>query len=95
MEKFNVVDVEVKMMTSTLVEMEKLLGDTKLFGKCLYTQEDPAFMIIEDLTELGFQLADRQVGLDFHHSLLAIRNLAKFHASSVAVIEKASTQLIT
>lgn len=79
------------MMTSTLVEMEKLLGDTKLCGKCLYGQDNPPAVIIEDLAESGFRLADRQAGLDLPHALLAIRNLAKFHASSVAIVEKASS----
>lgn len=82
------------MMSSTLMDMEKILGDTKLCGKCLYGQENPPAIIIEDLGELGFRMADRHAGLDFQHALLAIRNLAKFHASSVAIIEKASISFV-
>ncbi|XP_044001310.1 uncharacterized protein LOC122847580 [Aphidius gifuensis] len=88
-EEMAAVNTEIIMMTTTLQEMEKILDDdTKLGGKCLYGQDNPPAIIIEDLTELGFRLADRQAGLDLQHSLLAIKNLAKFHASSVAVVEK-------
>lgn len=77
------------MMTTTLKEMELILKDKKLGGRCLYTQEkDPPLLIIEDLAPLGFRMADRQAGLDLHHCILALRGLAKFHASSVAVYEK-------
>ncbi|KAH0548878.1 uncharacterized protein LOC123261583 [Cotesia glomerata] len=81
--------VEIKMMTTTLKEMQLILKDKKLSGRCLYTQEkDPPLLIIEDLAPLGFRMADRQAGLDLHHCILALRGLAKFHASSVAVYEK-------
>lgn len=90
-EQMGVFNTEIIMMTTTLKEMEKILDDdTKFCAKCLYGQDNPPAIIIEDLTELGFRLADRQTGLDLQHSLLAIKNLAKFHASSVAVVEKAS-----
>ncbi|CAG5101697.1 Protein of unknown function [Cotesia congregata] len=81
--------IEIKMMTTTLKEMQLILKDKKLSGRCLYTQEkDPPLLIIEDLAPLGFRMADRQAGLDLHHCILALRGLAKFHASSVAVYEK-------
>lgn len=78
------------MMTTTLRDMQRLLNDTKLSGKCLYTQYDNplAMLVIEDLAPLGFRMADREAGLDLQHCILAIRGLAKFHASSVAVCEK-------
>ena len=69
--------------------MNAFLGpDEKLNGRGLYTQENPPLLVIEDLAPLGFRMADRQAGLDLNHCLLAIRGLARFHASSVALVEK-------
>ncbi|KAH0534817.1 uncharacterized protein LOC123266980 [Cotesia glomerata] len=88
-EDINIFDNEIKMMTCTLKDMELVLKDTKLSGRCYYTQRsNPPVLVLEDLAPLGFRMADRQNGLDLCHSVLAIRRLAKFHASSVFVIEK-------
>ena len=77
------------MMSNTLSKMNTFLGpDEKLNGRGLYTQENPPLLVIEDLAPLGFRMADRQAGLDLNHCLLAIRGLARFHASSVALVEK-------
>ncbi|XP_034943301.1 uncharacterized protein [Chelonus insularis] len=82
-------EVEIKMMTTTLREMQLILKDTKLGGDCYYKQEaNPPLLVIEDLAPLGFRMANRMAGLDLDHCMLAIRGLAKFHASSVAVCEK-------
>ncbi|KAG6558538.1 EcKinase 13, partial [Microplitis demolitor] len=79
---------EIKMMTSTLKDMESVLKDTKLGGRCYYAQlKDPTLLVIEDLAPLGFRMADRQLGLDLQHCTLALQRLAKFHASSVLVCE--------
>ena len=78
------------MMTDTLNKMNKLLGPKhRLSGKGLYVQrEDPLFIVMEDLSALGFRMADRMCGLDLDHCILALRGLARFHASSVAVCEQ-------
>lgn len=85
-----VFNTEIIMMTSTLKKMEKILGDnTKLCSEYFYSQDhSPDVIIMEDLIESGFRLLDKRAGLDLQHSLFAIRNLAKFHASSVALVEK-------
>lgn len=85
------------MMTETLAKMNKVLGgNAPLNGRGLFTQkEDPPLLVIEDLAPLGFRMADRQAGLDMDHCLLAIRGLARFHASSVALCEKVSTRRYT
>ncbi|CAG5074016.1 Protein of unknown function [Cotesia congregata] len=89
-EETKIFDNEIQMMTKTLREMESVLQDgTKFGGRCYYSQvKNPAMLIIEDLTPLGFKLADRQAGLDLPHCKLALQRLAKFHASSVLVCEK-------
>ncbi|XP_074109059.1 uncharacterized protein LOC141533866 [Cotesia typhae] len=89
-EDTKIFDNEILMMTKTLREMESVLQDgTKFGGQCYYSQvKNPAMLIIEDLTPLGFRLADRQARLDLSHCKLTLQRLAKFHASSVLVCEK-------
>ena len=45
-------------------------------------------LVMEDLSASGFKMLDRMTGLDLHHSLLVMRTLAKFHASSVIAYEE-------
>lgn len=85
-------------MTDTLARMNEILqesdeGAKPLNGRGLYTQlSGPPLLVMEDLTPLGFRMADRQAGLDLDHCLLALRNLARFHASSVALCEREPQQ---
>ncbi|XP_035717713.1 uncharacterized protein LOC118439765 isoform X2 [Vespa mandarinia] len=89
-EKSRIFHTEISMMTDTLKKMNNLLGPAHLIsGRVFYIQkEHPEFLVMEDLAPLGFRMADRQAGLDLPHCLLAIRGLARFHASSIAVCEK-------
>lgn len=81
---------EVSMMTDTLDKMNKLIQPKyRLSGKAMYVQEDnPTLLVIEDLAPLGYRLACRYSGLDLDHCILALRGLARFHATSVAICEK-------
>lgn len=83
-------DTEIKMMSDTLEKMNDLLGpENRLNGRCLHVQRgNPLFLVIEDLAPLGFRMVTPKTNLDLDHCLLAIQNLARFHASSVAVCEK-------
>ncbi|CAL1685246.1 unnamed protein product [Lasius platythorax] len=87
-------NTEMLMMTDTLDKMNKLLEPKyRLSGKCMHVQRDnPNLLVIEDLAPLGFRIACRQAGLDIPHCILAIRGLARFHATSVAVCEKEPNQ---
>lgn len=93
-EKTEIFDTEISMMGNTLKKMNDLLeSEHRLNGKVFYVQkEHPAFLVIEDLATLGFRMANRQARLDLPHSILAIRGLARFHASSIAVCEKEPNQ---
>jgi len=92
--KSGIFHIEILMMSDTLDKMNKLLGPKhRLSGKGLYVQNDnPTLLVIEDLAPLGFRMADRLSGLDLTHSVLALRGLARFHASSVAICEKEPNQ---
>jgi hypothetical protein len=53
-----------------------------------YKTSRPHTLILEDLTSMGFKMADRRARLDLHHSTLALKGLARFHAMSVALHEE-------
>lgn len=80
------------MMMDTLEKMNHLLGyERRLSAKGIYVQNEyPLLLAFEDLAPLNYRMADRQAGLDLSHCILALRGLARFHASSVAVCEKVS-----
>ncbi|XP_057319956.1 uncharacterized protein LOC130664164 [Microplitis mediator] len=68
--------------------MESALKKIKLAGRCYFSQiEDLTVLILEDLAPLGYQMADRLLGLDLKCFRLALIRLAQFHASSVYIIE--------
>lgn len=83
----------MSMMQETLPRMTQILQDElngiSLAARCFHVQpEKPIHLIFEDLAPKGFLMADRQAGLDLDHCLLVIRNIAAFHASSAALLEK-------
>jgi hypothetical protein len=47
-----------------------------------------SFLVLEDLSAVGFRMMDRLEGLDLDHCLLVMRSLARFHAASVALHEQ-------
>lgn len=82
----------MSMISETLPLMNQILAKidkAPLAARCLHVQhERPVHIIMEDLTPKGFRMVDRQSGLDLDHCLLAFRNLAAFHASSIALLEE-------
>lgn len=83
------------MLSITLPRMNKLLdeiGITALSAQCYHVQrEPPTYLVVEDLKEKSFQMAERHAGLDLDHCWVTLRKLAAFHASSVALREKVFT----
>ncbi|XP_066993253.2 uncharacterized protein [Anabrus simplex] len=85
-------EIETGMLTEMLPAMHRLLEEARpgefnpLSAKCLYHGSDPIeFIVLEDLRQLGFTLANRQQGLDLAHCSLALKTLARFHASSLVL----------
>ena len=56
-------------------------------ARCLYYHSgSPASAIVlDDLKEQGFRLADRTVGLDMQHCLLVMKAIAQSHAASAVL----------
>nr|CAD7589552.1 unnamed protein product [Timema genevievae] len=47
--------------------------------------DDGALLLLENLKVKGYVTGDRQKGLDMRHTKLAIANLARFHATAIAI----------
>ncbi|KZC10407.1 PREDICTED: uncharacterized protein LOC107188541 [Dufourea novaeangliae] len=87
-EKTQIFDTEIAMMSDALKKMTNLIG-TRLGAQVYHIRmERPLCLIMEDLAPLGFRMADRQIGLDLPHCRLVMQGLARFHAASVALCEK-------
>jgi hypothetical protein len=58
-----------------------------LTARCLYYQSgSPASaLVLDDLKEEGFRLADTTVGLDMQHCLLVMKPIAQQHAASAVL----------
>ncbi|XP_015112446.1 uncharacterized protein LOC107038078 [Diachasma alloeum] len=84
----NVYQYEMGIMTEPLKHINQMLTVAYVPRLLYFHLEEPYFVILEDLMPLGFTMASRATGLDLPHSLVAIRGLAEFHGSSVAVYEK-------
>ncbi|GLH13626.1 Uncharacterized protein GBIM_18157, partial [Gryllus bimaculatus] len=54
----------------------------------LYGSHPVEFLVLQDLAPAGFKMADRKRGLDLRHSLLALQNLARYHAGSHALLRR-------
>lgn len=82
---------EIKMMTETLVKMNERLKsiDEEVLSAEIYhfRLEQPEVIVVEDLKPLGYGMADRINGMDLFHAELAMRSLARFHASSIHFLE--------
>ncbi|RZF32681.1 hypothetical protein LSTR_LSTR004109 [Laodelphax striatellus] len=53
------------------------------FAQCLYASSH--LLILHDLCQDGYVMADRRQGVDFHHCRLVLQTLAKFHAASLVM----------
>lgn len=87
-------DTEISMLTDTAKKMNKMLRPEERITANVYhvRLERPICLVMEDLSVLGFRMADRQLGVDMNHALLAMRGFGKFHGTSVALCEKEPKQ---
>ncbi|XP_075228386.1 uncharacterized protein LOC142328467 isoform X3 [Lycorma delicatula] len=66
-------------------------NDTRLlpFPNCYFASNQ--VIVLQDLREDGFMMADRRKGLDFDHCTVALQALARFHAASYIMKHKDKT----
>lgn len=70
-----------------------ILGDKNvLSATCINASLEPhPFIILQDMCAFGYQVKQRQYGLDTEHTLKILEKMAIFHASSHVLVKKAST----
>lgn len=85
---------ELTMLKEVLPKIEKLV-QKQLGPKLWYGSPEFRILVMENLSERGFVMKDRQKGLSMEHCLLVIEQLAKLHAGSVALYEKVNMYIYT
>ncbi|XP_053660967.1 uncharacterized protein LOC128709957 [Anopheles marshallii] len=87
----NLFPKEMAMYTDILPAMERLYDERGRTGvsfgpRCLKHSTEPTDVIVmEDLHERQFTMANRHQGMDMEHTRLALRRMAQFHAASVVL----------
>ncbi|XP_034195304.1 uncharacterized protein LOC117611459 [Osmia lignaria lignaria] len=79
--------IELKVLRDVLPKIKQLMS-CQLGPHLWYGSDNPPVLMMEDLKNRGFIMKNRQKGLSFEHCNLAIQQIAKLHAGSVAVFEK-------
>ncbi|PSN47056.1 hypothetical protein C0J52_09362 [Blattella germanica] len=83
---------EEKMYGHTLPKMDEFIEAVvpeevePLAPKCYYSCE--SFLVMEDLASSGYRMMNRREGLNLEQCLSIMRTIARFHASSVALVEE-------
>ncbi|XP_017052859.1 uncharacterized protein LOC108096020 [Drosophila ficusphila] len=90
--EYQVSSTEMRMYEKILPQLSSLIEKTrqpeKLFAKTLHVDYEHEAIIFEDLAVLNYTLADRLVGFDLEHTRLALRKLAKMHATAAVLNER-------
>lgn len=94
--KNNIYPREISVYSEIMPRINKLLrsigDDTKLAPRCLYTSAEPKlFLAFEDIKRLDFTMIDGTQGLNLQQTQLVMAKLAKLHACSAVIHEKASS----
>lgn len=91
-EHFNVQNKEMTFYEKLIPEVEKILKDIgedeKTFPKVMAVYRNIDVIVLEDLREKRFVMADRLKGLDLAHMKLSLSGLAKIHAASLILKDK-------
>ncbi|XP_037031965.1 uncharacterized protein LOC119071237 [Bradysia coprophila] len=88
LDNLEVFNKEVKMYTDTIPKISDILDGEYMCARCFYAIKEPVQLIVfEDLKVLGYQMADRQSGIDEAHCKLVLSKLGRFHAASIVLSE--------
>ncbi|XP_070507690.1 uncharacterized protein [Chironomus tepperi] len=89
---YNVQNKEMIFYQQIIPEFEDILGtigeDGKTFPKVMAVYLDLNLIVLEDLNERNFVMANRLKGLDMNHVKLSLKCLARMHAASVVLHDK-------
>lgn len=88
-DNYNVQNKEMEMYRDLLPQFKKVLmsigeaGD--IFPGAIAVDKTLQVIVLEDLAEKKFVMADRTKGLDLNHILMSLRQLARMHAASAVI----------
>ncbi|XP_044313397.1 uncharacterized protein LOC108041553 isoform X2 [Drosophila rhopaloa] len=73
--------------TEVLPRLELMMQCKRRFGPKLYQciKEPESTLVFEDMGQVGFKMASRELGLDEEHCQLVMERLAEFHATSMVL----------
>lgn len=84
-EEVNAAKKEIEVYSELIPFANRVLPEPVAADK--YYVSPTGCLLLEDLSFLGYKLADRRKQLDYDHSKVALRSLAQFHAASVKLLE--------
>lgn len=97
---FNKFKREVYMYSEVLPKFQKLQEELNIsredgffnFPKCYTAEFNPeteeSFLILEDMTDSGYEMLEKPHTVDYQHSCLLVKALGRFHALSLAMKER-------
>lgn len=68
--------------------LKSIDGDKNIFPEAIAIDRSKGVLILEDLNDKKFLMADRKVGLDLAHLKLGIKKLALMHGSSMVLMQQ-------
>ncbi|CAO1441467.1 unnamed protein product [Diamesa serratosioi] len=87
LEEFHVFESETQLYKKILVECYKIIGDNMKFAPRLIYADKYA-IVLEDLNQLGYELANRKQRLDVNRTKKLLSKLAQFHATTAVLYSK-------
>lgn len=88
----NIFKKELKLFQKVLPKLRNILksvGDSEnVFPKAIAVDRNEGVLVLEDLVQRKFAWLDLSIRLDSNHIKLSLKNLAKFHAASMVLMEK-------
>lgn len=91
-DNYNVQNKEMEMYENLLPEIKKILRsideDAEIFPEVVGVDKSLDVIIMVDLKEKNFVMADRLKQLDLNHILISLRKLARMHAASIVILKK-------
>lgn len=89
---YNVQNKEMEMYKRILPEFKKILEsineDGDIFPGIVAVDKNLDVIVLEDLMEKKFVMADRLKGLDLDHITMSLRKLARMHAAGIVLHQK-------
>ncbi|XP_063225229.1 uncharacterized protein LOC134532594 [Bacillus rossius redtenbacheri] len=71
-----------------LIPAMKSIAEVPLVSAKFYPTDRSDLVILEDISHLGFKIADRKTRLDLPHASMAIKALARFHGLAYAAVDR-------